>query len=63
MEEIMSTNTNFLVSEELGKYPGKIKPKNQNAVLPAKRATQHFGFWVQLRSPTYLNNMSILIRR
>jgi len=22
----------------------KIKPKTQNAVLPAKRATQHFGF-------------------
>jgi len=23
-----------------------IKPKTQNAVLPATRATQHFGFWV-----------------
>jgi len=23
-----------------------IKPKTQNAVLPALRATQHFGFWV-----------------
>jgi len=23
-----------------------IKPRTQNAVLPASRATQHFGFWV-----------------
>jgi len=28
------------------KYVGTIKPKTQNAVVPAKRAPQHFGFWV-----------------
>jgi len=28
------------------KYLRIIKPKTQNAVLPASQATQHFGFWV-----------------
>jgi len=27
-----------------GKYLGTIKPKTQNAVVPALRAPQHFGF-------------------
>jgi len=30
----------------LYKYLGTIKPKTQNAVVPALRAPQHFGFWV-----------------
>ena len=28
------------------KYLGLIKSKIQNAVPPAKRAAQHFGFWI-----------------
>jgi len=33
-------------NKEWYKYLRVIRPKTQNAVLPAKRATQHFGFWV-----------------
>jgi len=42
----LAPDTNAQPTPPPDKYVGTIKPKTQNAVLPAKRATQHFGFWV-----------------